>query len=554
MRRIMKGCVFIFSLIMIFGISGCGDDVDNTYNYYTQEPEEEALHEGMPQVVVVSGSDYEMGYQCAQQIAPLIWDNHVLTWGALVATYGEEAVLKDAQVWAYYWYEYDPSFKDWVEGMSDGCKEQGYDLSPLEILMISLYPTTMWGRPPGPYPPETGVQGVAQVSADSVDAAEKHSCTSFSATGTATTDGNPVVAVTKMVPMETMQCFILVAFPDDGPSFTTCGQAGQVSANSGLNSAGFAMAMTALWWEDVWDFPIEGYFHYLAQFPESVAEAQAYLETTPRGGCMGSVNMADAAGNIRVFEGTWADYGLRDPGDAGELDPFLVQTNHYVHPDMLAYNYPGVETGGSWYRYVTAFEYAEAAAAAGAVDFEFIKAMYRSDDWYDDATDTWHYNDPAGPGVLNSFPSSVTQAILFPADLIAHFCVGTPSGIGVPVGATGEYVKLKLADDPATVTNNVKNYAFGFYRDARNLFESELNDNAPYLTYEIAQSLEEMLDEAMLEYQRGMTAGGLALLAGQEGAPVSEEVALWGEALTHYAKTQLYAQMVTTQLEDLAAP
>jgi hypothetical protein len=554
MSRIMKNCIVVLSLIMIFGISGCG----TVYNYHAQEPKpEEALHEGMPQIVVVSGSNYEMGYQYAQQVAPLIYNNHVVAKGALVSAYGEEVAAKDIQVWAYYWWRYDPGFKDWAEGMSAGCKEKGYEISPYDLVAISLYPTELWARPDAPYPEETGVQSAAQVSANPADAEGYHSCTSFTATGSSTRDGKPVAAVTKMVPMETMQCFILVAFPDKGPSFVACPQAGQVSANAGMNSAGFAMTQTALFGLPAWNYPIEGYFHYLPQYCESTAEAQEYLESTPRGGCMGSVNMADAAGNILVFEGNSVEYGIRKPGDAGEVDPFLVQTNHFVNAAMQSYNIPWEKWSwnlGSKYRYATAFAYATVAAANGETDFEFIKAMYSSDDWYDPDTKTWHYNEPGSRNLNNNFPSSVSQAVLFPADLIAYFQIGTPSGIGVPVGATGEYVKLKLADDPATVTKNVKNIAFGCYREARNLFEKELNNNAPYLTYPIAQSLEEMLDEAMLEYQRGMDKNALAIMAEVEGAAVNEEVALWGEALTHYAKTQLHAQMVTTQLENLAAP
>ncbi|MFP3974750.1 MAG: hypothetical protein ACLFVK_00825 [Dehalococcoidia bacterium] len=49
-----------------------------------------------------------------------------------------------------------------------------------------------------------------------------------------------------------------------------------------------------------------------------------------------------------------------------------------------------------------------------------------------------------------------------------------------------------------------------------------------------------------------MDRAALANLAGVEGASVNEQMALWGNALTHFAKTQLYAQMVTTQLEELA--
>ena len=57
----------------------------------------------------------------------------------------------------------------------------------------------------------------------------------------------------------------------------------------------------------------------------------------------------------------------------------------------------------------------------------------------------------------------------------------------------------------------------------------------------------------MLEYERGMDRAGFAYLAEIEGRPVNEQVALWTEALSHYAKAQLYSQMVTTELKTMSS-
>jgi len=511
---------------------------------------------GMPPVIVVSGSNYEMGYQYAEQAASLIYHNHVMMKSKLVSVYGKEGATQDMKVWAYYLWKFNPGLKDWLEGMSAGCKEKGYEVSVLDLAAISLYPTQLWARPDTPYPEETGVEGAAKVSANPAGAGGYHSCTSLTATGKATRNGKPIVAITKMVPIETMQCFILVAFPDKGPSFVSCPQAGQVSANAGMNSAGFASAETAIFGPLAWNYPIEGYFHYLPQYCKSQAEAHQYLKATPRGGVMGTVNMGDAAGNISVFEGNALEFAIREPGNCGETAPFLVQTNHHINPALLAYNKPWKEWAwniDSYYRYATAFERVKAAAEKGEIDFEFVKQMQRSDDWYDPDTKTWHYNEPESGFTANNFPWSVSQLVLFPADLIAYVEIGTPSGIGLPAGATGEYVKLQLADDPATVTAKANEDAFGFYKAARHLFQKELNRNAPYLTYSVAEAIERMLDKAILEYEHGMDRAAFASLAGAEGTAVNEQMGLWGKALTHYARTQLYAQMVTTQLETLAS-
>ena len=564
MVNMKRRLVYVVSLLVVMLLSGGVMIHASALDAYSgagsskteySNPHPAQITSAFPQVIVVSGSNYDMGYQYAEQAMPLIYHNHIITWNELATAYGEEIAAKEMGVWAYYLWKYNPGLKDWYKGMSDACKKNGYDLSIIDLVAISLYPTQLWARPDAPYPEETGVKGAAKVSENPAGAGGYHSCTSFSATGSATADGKPIVSVTKMVPLQSMQCLILVAFPKEGPSFVTFPQAGTVSANSGMNNAGFAMTNTAIFGPLAWSYPIEGYFHYLPQYAHSVSGALDYLKSTPRGGVMGTVNMGDAAGNISVFEGNALEFAIRKHGNCGEAAPFLIQTNHHVNPALLKYNIPWEKWGwniGSYYRYATAFKYASDAAASGKLDLKFVKKMWSSDNWYDPKTDTWHYNEPGSRNLNNNFPGSLSQAIFFPADRIAYFEVGTPSGIGLPGGATGEYVKLQLADRPAKVTSNASKAAFDFYSEARNLFAKELNNDAPYLTYSIAQSLEEKLDEAALEYERGMDRAALASLAGIEGAAVNEQMALWSDALTHFANTQLYAQMVTTQMEKLA--
>jgi len=59
-----------------------------------------------------------------------------------------------------------------------------------------------------------------------------------------------------------------------------------------------------------------------------------------------------------------------------------------------------------------------------------------------------------------------------------------------------------------------------------------------------------MLDEAMLEYEQDMYKAAFAYLVRQEVRTL-DEVQLWSETLTHYAKAQLYAQMAITRIKDL---
>lgn len=509
---------------------------------------------GMPPVYVVSGSNYEMGYQYALQAAPLMYHNYAATWSRLVAELGEEATRGDLTVWWYYLKKYNPGIEDWYEGMVDGCKKMGYKVDVLQLLSISMYPTIFWARPDLPYPTEAVKTVAAKAAADlrqEMDPAGSdgyHSCHAFAGTGDATADQKTIVSVSKMVPFETGQCGILIAFPDDGPSFIAAPQAGQIAANSGMNNAGFASACTAIFAEKAWSYPMEGTFAYMPQYATSTANALKYLESVPRGGVMGTCTMGDATGNVAVFESTASEYKIRKPGDCGEPKQFMVQTNHLVHADMQHWNPPNVKTGGSWFRYQTLYKYASDAAGASGITLDTLKNAFSSDDWYDPATNTWHRNEPGSPNTLNSFASSVTQAILFPGDRTAYYEIGTPSGIGVPSGATGQYMKFQLADDPKGVADNVARAAWAYYSEARNLFQHDVNAQAEYLPYLVAQSLEEMLDEAMLAYDLADDRAANAYLT----ATGDEQMALWSEALTQYAKCQLVSQMVTSTMKALA--
>jgi hypothetical protein len=509
---------------------------------------------GTPRVVVVYGSNYEMGYQYGFQAADLIYHNLALFKSRLLQAYGEETLYKDMKVWAYYLEKYDPYLKDWLMGIRAGCQEKGFDVSYLDLVALTCYPAEMWCRPNIPYPEEVGMGGYVTTSAQKTIPEGYHSCTAVAAAGSATKDGKPVVAITKMVPREVMQTLILIAFPKDGYAFIANPYAGAVVQNSGMNSEGFAWVLTAILGPPIWGVVTEVYFHYLTQYCASPAQAIEYLKSTPRAGVTGTFVMSDAEGNLCVFESNSQVYAVRTPGVAGEKRTFLVQTNHFIHPELQAYNIivPKIAWKDSLYRYATAWEYMSAAAEKGIIDFDFIKNMFQSDDWYDPDAKTWHYNDPGSENVLNNFPSSVAQSIFFPADRIAYFQVGTPSGVGLPAGATGEYVKLQLTSDAFTLTTQADEIAFSLYSEARNIFQKMLNSKPPYLTDLIVHSIKQMLDEAMLEYECGMDRAAFAYLARHEGWRTLDELQLWSDALTHYAKAQLYAQMAISRMKNLS--
>jgi hypothetical protein len=219
---------------------------------------------GFPQVVVVSGTEYEMGLQYGQQTAARLAHNVAIQKNQLYEIYGQETVTTDLRVWDYYIKTYTPAMAEWFRGMADGCSQEGYNLSYYDILLVSYYPSELWSRPNVAYPAERGVKWAGPVKRPEVAPAERpHSCNAFAATGEATPDGKSILALDSMVGLEAMDNIILLAFPTEGAPFVTQSPAGKLAGNMGMNGNGFAWAMTAIMSDKpAWGL-CEAYFQWL---------------------------------------------------------------------------------------------------------------------------------------------------------------------------------------------------------------------------------------------------------------------------------------------------
>ncbi len=505
-------------------------------------PSQPYLSTGFPQVVVVNGTDREMGIQYGEQTAAAIVHNVAIFKTRLYDSIGRETTNRDMQVWDYYLKKHDPVYREWLLGIMDGCKRKGYDVSYLDLIMLMVYPTELWSKPKAPYPSETGIVQ-PRAASSTAPKSRPHSCNTFAATGTMTPDGKPIHGITSMAETEMMDSIILLAFPEHGASFVSQTYAGRVSSNYAMNSEGFAWTMTAIMSDaPVWGVAPEVYFHYLAQLTASPAEALEYLKSTPKAGVTGGFIFTDASGSISVFEGNADQFRLSHPGDRSEPGPFVVQTNHLVHPSLHALNPKWLSSIGTYARYDTVFQFLK-ESSAGSVNFAFGKNLFASCDWYDAGKSQWNRNRPGVEEISNSH-TSVGQAIFQAADLIAYLQTGTPSGRGLPAYATGEYVKIKLATDPKTVAKKADSDALAMYWDACDSFERDMNTKAGYLTAAVASDIEGKLDQAMAAYSQGMDRASFASLS----ADAKEKTGLWAEAMTYYAKAQLYAQMARTAL------
>jgi hypothetical protein len=538
-------------------------------------------------VVVVSGTNYEMGVQYGEQAAELIAVNRDVVWEILDTEVVDPitgvpldrtVIEKDIQVWTYYQKKYDPGLTEWFLGISQGCKNKGFEVSYADLVALMVYPQEVWARPGMEYPPETGVVAVAPsknstlLAAARTDIRPRSSCTAFTATGTATPGGVPMVSITGGAMLEVTKYVILIAFPKDGERFIALTDAGRIANNVGMNSKfGWVMpaAVNNPWLPcaSSWGVTSEVYFHYLMQYPKSVVEAVKYLDETPKGGVTGLFLFADHSGEAFIYEGGFCGSAIRKPGDLGENKDFVVSTNHYNSPSMAPYNLPAEWFPDTYVRYATAFEKLS-SAQPGTVGVDFAKTLWAANDWYDASTGEWHTvvpNDFSDVDPTNDTPyvcyvpgnlceGGEYQIIQLPAQKTAYLQLGVPQGTSIQYywpddpKPTGEYTKWQLLDSITKVASAASDDAGEMIKAAWDAFWQK----ARLLDPATRNELRRLMNEATQAWRKGRMEEIDAEHAvhGHRKGNKKTEIVLWSAALTDYATAQLCSQMVTTKLKQ----
>jgi hypothetical protein len=134
---------------------------------------------------------------------------------------------------------------------------------------------------------------------------------------------------------------------------------------------------------------------------------------------------------------------------------FVASTNNFNGPEMVANNLPAAWFPDTYVRYATVFEKLMRQTSADAVDLDFTKALWSSNDWYDATTKTWNTvpvpNDPNDfntcfvPG--NLCEGAEYQAIQYPADKTAYLQLGNPQAPQSPI--TGRMTRSRLESTPS---------------------------------------------------------------------------------------------------------
>lgn len=503
---------------------------------------------GIPQIIVVKGSNREMGCQYGEKLAYKIHALVTVMKAALYQTNGVETVVKDLKTQEFMADKYDPTFREWCEGIVEGCANKGIDIQYLDVIMMAVYPSVRWARAEGAYPEELGFTN------DTPGSEIPHTyCNGLAVAAEATKDGKSIVGVSGSPSDETPDRVIMIAYPDEGPHYVTFGTIGKPHCQTGLNSEGFGWAMTMQFNRPDCDWGIDTniVYHHLVQCCKGKEDAMEWLEKIPKFGAVGNYLMTDTQGEVCVVESNCDVYNVRYPGDAGERGKYLVATNHFVGENTKDYNLPMYEEwiDESKDRYATVNEYLAMGVENNEVDIDYIRKIIRSDDRFDYKTKEWKYND-AGSRRGYNLTEYTHQAFISPMDMTAYFMQGNGSGTGTPAGSMGEFVKLPLMADPNDICEAMKMEAFFvFYYQARDAYRRVLNSSEVLQQdYASQVALEELLSQAYTSYEKAVNRSSYAYMCKYEGGTESDYLDLMGEALSYLAESQLYSKRLIAQL------
>lgn len=496
-------------------------------------------------IIILQGSDYEMGFQYAQQLVEIFgpWILQRKT-GKLFTTDDLTYIRK----WEEQLSIYAPEILEMCKGWSAGAQALGIPMTYEDVVDI-------WT---GHKPPSQTYLGLS----DGEPFMAPPYCSGAAAWGKATTDGRLVTASTGDHDCHHMAT--IAAFPDSGNPFiiTPFGATGDVPklggiymfGHPGMNSKGLAYVEHGGLPKmgepkSTWGYGVRmgaAVFHIL-RFASSAREAQQ-MELAMPVGDVGS-------GGFGSLGGFWADstYGYildsrKDPviiheaGDCGETD-FLYAANHPLHrdsgqapwiiKDKANWHY---DPHGGWYgdyrpvkkigidediiiqslgngfigsRDRSLYLWNVLSKAVGKIDFEYMKMLNRKGCTL--PAKTWEgsvaYFKKTGEwtDVTTGHASNADVVVMKPGtngDGLYALCVGTakrglapcmPTWCSPIYNETNTYWELQLAETPAKMAGYARQKAQEYIRYAEELMVGPQNDgiNTSYLSGLITQSMSE---------------------------------------------------------------
>ncbi|MDD5467570.1 MAG: hypothetical protein PHS96_07170 [Anaerolineales bacterium] len=545
-------------------------------------------------VVILQGSDFDMGYQYAQQVIQIFGPWLMRRKAGRVFTEGEYSTIWQ---WEAQFRQFTPEILEMCRGWAAGATEAGVPMSYDDVLEI-------WT---GHEPPAEDYMGVQSGKPRELP---RPACSGVAAWGRATVDSKLVAGASG--DHDCTYMVTIVAFPQTGNAFVytpfsaigDVPEVGQVfmMGHPGMNSRGLACIehggeMRMIEPKGDWGYGLRrgaSVFHVL-RFANSAKEALEMELSFPIGDvgrAMGSVGgfYADSTYGY-VAESRHKPTIVRESGEMGETD-FLYANNSAMHPEAgkAGWMQPdkegwGWDPHGGWYpRKFTAFSLLDAfkmkpeertlaalrnmyqnscgrgqyvyrvlSQAISSVDLDFIKRLYRKSGSFPPGTLKEIRQRYSRTGEWGEYSighaTNALVAVMKPdngCEGIYALCVGTatrglapnsPTRATPIYGETNAFWEIRLAESPEAMAAAARQRAQEYLQQA-------VSQGSKLNTTDVAFApLKELLDLAQSELNRGLTHEEAA-----KSATGNEGVYEWARATRSFTRAQVRALQVCQAL------
>lgn len=490
-------------------------------------------------VVIVSGSDYEMGYQYGRQAAAHIYLNTRASWASALQRLSHDEVINGLKASQHYIERYTPENIEMMKGMAAGATASGFDLSYEDALMMNcVLPDPATANFPS--------------GAENSELPPRKSCSVCSAWGSATKDGRLIGLDTVDGGGEAFRAVIIVAFPDHGHNYMCGAVAGEMGEHFYINNTGMFIGNSGggssprsvdydygLCWANA--------LPHIVRFADNAVEARDIMTSFPIN-FPENFHFVDQQHNAFVVEKTAAVQAVRSSGDFGERD-FLFSTNTYLHKDMAVTKFGAfVKQHGGYDPYSSPRNmlfWDMLHNYHGEIDVEFMKMILRF------PGNPPPYPPPQGWDAKICRPSNGWVSVSVPHngdEGYANICTG-PAGRVIHssmasdgsemrtnyqyIDGTHTFYRLRLAADPKAVVEQAREHAKA---DIAAAYTELMQLNYRDTGYAALQDLHSL---ANAEYYRGDIALDQAKLSSG-----NEALAAFAKAATQYTRSQAHAMQV----------
>ena len=548
-------------------------------------------------IIILQGSDYEMGYQYAQQLVQ-VFGSWILE-NKTGRSFSDEQ-KKCLRLWEGQHRKFTPWLIEFINGWVKGANDNGVPMSYDDILFL-------WVGDRAPAKDFLSQEGLPEIP--------PLACSGMAAWGSATPDGKLVTGTSGDHDLSYQ--VIIVAFPTDGNAFiySAFGATGAIAGGGdmwffghpAMNSKGLAYVHHGggpkfLEPKKYWDYGVRraASVIHIMRYAAS-AKTALNMELAMPIGDIGNGDQATVGGFYADdsygydIEGRKEPLAIREAGLMGETD-FLYANNSAIHPDAVNSEWMNStkekwiwDPHGGWrpkkavgmtksiglflqwasgrlstsemmlrgmmMGYTNSCErnkymFNMLDHAKGKISLEYLKMMYRKGGKLPEGT--WkqivkNYKKTGNWGQISTgHASNALVAVMKPSEGLFCLCTGpakrglTPllPGSNLPMfGETNAFWEIKLCSDPTGVTAYAKKKANEYINEASKEFNKLETSSVQY------NALKRLLETAQSELKEGMAHEKSA-----EKTFGNESLYNWARATRSYTRSQVRAQQVYNAL------